>query len=109
MTAYLIVKSDTSLVNKEEFDDWYQVEHLNEANKVLMSLNAKRAWINGTKSHLAIYKFKNIRDAEKAISSKGLKKLIKKLICIKLQTLTNLMLKLLFLEHSIYAFSRKNP
>mgnify|MGYP005989002627 FL=1 len=78
MTAYLIVKSDTSLVNKKEFDDWYQIEHLTEANEVLMSLNAKRAWINGTKFHLAIYKFKNIRDAEKAISSKGLKKLIKK-------------------------------
>jgi|TARA_B100001093_G_scaffold20029_1_gene17978 hypothetical protein len=78
MTAYLIVKSDTSLVNQEEFDDWYQVEHLNEANKVLMSLNAKRAWIKGTKLHLAIYKFKNKKDAEKAISSEGLKMLIQK-------------------------------
>jgi len=55
MTAYLIVKSDTSLVNQKEFDDWYQIEHLTEANEVLMSLNAKRAWINGTKFHLAIY------------------------------------------------------
>ena len=78
MTAYLIVKSDTSLVNQEKFDDWYQVEHLNEANKVLMSLNAKRAWIKGTKFHLAIYKFKNKKDAEKAISSEGLKMLIQK-------------------------------
>jgi hypothetical protein len=78
MTAYLIVKSDTSLVNQEKFDDWYQVEHLNEANKVLMSLNAKRAWIKGTKLHLAIYKFKNKKDAEKAISSEGLKMLIQK-------------------------------
>ena len=78
MTAYLIVKSDTSLVNQEEFDDSYQVEHLNEANKVLMSLNAKRAWIKGTKFHLAIYKFKNKKDAEKAISSEGLKMLIQK-------------------------------
>ena len=78
MTAYLIVKSDTSLVNQEEFDDWYQVEHLNEANKVLMSLNAKRAWIKGTKFHLAIYKFKNKKNAEKAISSEGLKMLIQK-------------------------------
>jgi hypothetical protein len=78
MKAYLIVKSDTSLVNQEEFDDWYQVEHLNEANKVLMSLNAKRAWIKGTKFHLAIYKFKNKKDAEKAISSEGLKMLIQK-------------------------------
>ena len=78
MTAYLIVKSDTSLVNQEKFDEWYQVEHLNEANKVLMSLNAKRAWIKGTKFHLAIYKFKNKKDAEKAISSEGLKMLIQK-------------------------------
>ena len=34
MTAYLIVKSDTSLVNQKEFDDWYQIEHLTEANEV---------------------------------------------------------------------------
>ena len=43
-----------------------------------MSLNAKRAWIKGTKFHLAIYKFKNKKDTEKAISSEGLKMLIQK-------------------------------
>ena len=78
MTAYLIVKSDTSNVNEKEFDDWYQTEHLIEAQEAFKSLSAKRAWIKDTKFHVAIYKFKNIRDAEKAISSKNLEILIQK-------------------------------
>ena len=43
MTAYLIVKSDTSNVNKKKFDDWYQTEHLIEAQEAFKSLSAKRA------------------------------------------------------------------
>jgi len=78
MTAYLIVKSDTSLVNQKEFDHWYQVEHLAEAKEALSSLNAKRVWIQNTKFHLAIYKFQNINEAQRAVSSKNLEKLIKK-------------------------------
>lgn len=78
MTAYLIVKSDTGDVNKKEFDDWYQTEHLNEAQEAFRSFSAKRGWIKDTKFHVAIYKFKNIRDAKKAITSKNLEILIQK-------------------------------
>ena len=60
MTAYLIVKSDTSNVNKKEFDDWYQTEHLIEAQEAFRSFSTKRGWIKDTKFHVAIYKFKNI-------------------------------------------------
>ena len=35
MTCYLIVKSDTTLLDKKEFDNWYANEHLSEAKKHL--------------------------------------------------------------------------
>ena len=78
MTCYLMVKSDTTLVNKKEFENWYANEHLSEAKKALMAKNAKRSWINNTNFHLAIYEFENNKDAEKAINSKNLEILIKK-------------------------------
>ena len=43
-----------------------------------MAKSAKRGWIKDSNFHLAIYEFKNIRDAEKAINSKNLENLIKK-------------------------------
>ena len=43
-----------------------------------MAKSAKRGWIKDSNFHFAIYEFKNIRDAEKAIKSKNLKNLIKK-------------------------------
>ena len=53
MTCYLMVKSDTTLVNKKEFENWYANEHLSEAKKALMAKNAKRGWINNTNFHAA--------------------------------------------------------
>ena len=72
MTCYLMVKSDTTLVNKREFENWYANEHLSEAKKALMAKNAKRGWINNTNFHPAIHEFENNKDAEKAINSKNL-------------------------------------
>ena len=80
MTCHLMVKSDTTPVNKREFENWYANEHLSEAKKLLMAKNAKRGWINNTNFHLAIYEFENNKDAEKAINSKNLEILIKNLI-----------------------------
>ena len=37
MTFYLMVKLDTTLVNKKEFENWYANEHLSEANKAFMA------------------------------------------------------------------------
>ena len=78
MTCYLIVKSDTTLIDNREFDHWYTNEHLSEAKDALMAKSAKRGWIKDTNFHLAVYEFKNNRDAEKAINSENLKNLIKK-------------------------------
>ena len=78
MTCYLIVKSDTTLVDKKEFENWYANEHLSEAMKAFRAISAKRGWIKNTNFHLAIYEFKNNRDAENAMNSKNLEILIKK-------------------------------
>ena len=78
MTCYIIVKSDTTLVDKKEFENWYANEHLSEAMKAFKAKNAKRGWIKNTNFHLAIYEFENSKDAEKAINSINLEILIKK-------------------------------
>ena len=78
MTSYLMVKSDTTLVDKKEFENWYANEHLSEVKNAFMAKNAKRGWIKNTNFHLAIYEFENNKDAEKAIKSKNLEILIKK-------------------------------
>ena len=78
MNCYLIVKSDTSLIDKKEFENWYANEHLSEAKRALKAKSAKRGWIKNTNFHLAIYEFKNNRDAENAMNSKNLEILIKK-------------------------------
>ena len=44
MSAYLIVKSDTSQIDSKDFDYWYENEHLYEAKKQFMAKNAKRGW-----------------------------------------------------------------
>jgi hypothetical protein len=45
MCAYLIVKSDASQINKENFDQWYETEHLLEAKEQFGAIKAKRGWI----------------------------------------------------------------
>tara|TARA_B100001027_G_C16114812_1_gene262159 strand:+ start:72 stop:350 length:279 start_codon:yes stop_codon:yes gene_type:complete len=78
MTCILIVKSDTTLVDKKEFENWYAKEHLSEAKGAFMAKNAKRGWIKNTNFRLAIYEFENNEDAEKAINLKNLEIHIKK-------------------------------
>ena len=39
MPAYLIVKSDTSKINRKHFDHWYRTEHLHEAMDQFMSIS----------------------------------------------------------------------
>ena len=78
MTSYIIVTSDTSKVSKSEFNNWYEEEHLVEALNAFNAMGAKRGWINDSKIHLAIYQFKNIMLAKKALKSKILENLIKK-------------------------------
>jgi len=78
MTTYLIVKSDVSFVDKTEFDDWYENEHLSEALNSFKAISAKRGWVKNSNFHLAIYEFENTKKAEKALKSKKIFSLINK-------------------------------
>ena len=55
MTTYLVVKSDVSFVDKTEFDNWYENEHLSEALNSFKAISAKRGWIKNNNFDLAIY------------------------------------------------------
>ena len=59
MNCYLIVKSDTSLIDKKEFENWYANEHLSEAKRAFKAKSAKRGWIKNTNFHVAMYEFEN--------------------------------------------------
>jgi|TARA_B100001741_G_C16283105_1_gene473164 hypothetical protein len=48
--------------------------------KAFRAISAKRGWIKNTNFHLAIYEFKNNKDAENAMNSTNLEILIKTLI-----------------------------
>ena len=80
MSVYLIIKSETSLVDNKQFDDWYGHEHLKEAKKDFGAISAKRGWVKNSDYHIAIYEFENIKIAEKILKSKKLNLLKKSLI-----------------------------
>ena len=42
MTCILIVKSNTTLEDKKEFENWYANENLSEAKRAFTAKNAKR-------------------------------------------------------------------
>ena len=78
MSVYLIIKSETSLVDNKQFDDWYSHEHLKEAKEDFGAISAKRGWIANSDLHVAIYEFQSIKIAQKILKSKKLKLLIEK-------------------------------
>ena len=41
MSCILIVKSDTTLVDKKKFENWYANEHLSEAKREFMAKSQK--------------------------------------------------------------------
>ena len=44
MTAVLIVRAIVDPNRRDDFDTWYQNEHLPDAHKALSPLTAKRGW-----------------------------------------------------------------
>ncbi len=78
MTAYFIVRAkvaDATL--KDDFDRWYQKEHLPDA---LKGFNARRAWRGwstvGPLVHHAYYEFDSMAQAQAIPSSDALKRLV---------------------------------
>ena len=76
---YLNHKIRHNSLRKKEFENWYAKENHSEGKGAFITKNAKIGWIKNTNFFLAIYEFENYEDAEKAINSKNLEILIKKI------------------------------
>jgi hypothetical protein len=78
MTAYFIVRAQVvDAAMKDDFDRWYQKEHLPDA---LKGFNARRAWRGWSAVdplvHHAFYEFADIAQAQAIQGSDALKRLV---------------------------------
>lgn len=78
MTAYLIVRADVDPSVKEQFDVWYQNEHLPDALKGFNAVSAKRGWSSvDANVHIAFYEFPDLDAADAILGSDIMKGFIK--------------------------------
>ena len=77
MTAVLIVRAIVDPNRRDDFDTWYQNEHLPDAHKAFSPLAAKRGWCKDDPNpHIAVYEFSNLAEATEATESRAIKNLI---------------------------------
>lgn len=77
MSAYLIVRADVDPSVKEQFDTWYEAEHLPDAMKTFSAVSAKRGWSEVDENvHIALYEFPSMDAARAVMNSDALKGLI---------------------------------
>ncbi|MDE0943736.1 MAG: hypothetical protein OSB58_15050 [Alphaproteobacteria bacterium] len=78
MTAYLIVRAEVDPSVRDQFDVWYQNEHLPDALKEFKAVSAKRGWSSVEDNvHVAFYEFPDLSAAETLIGSDIMKGFIK--------------------------------
>jgi len=74
MTAYLIVRAEVDPSVRDDFDVWYQTEHLPQALVAFDALSAKRGWSSVEADvHIAFYEFHDLEAANTLMSSDILK------------------------------------
>ena len=77
MTACLIVRAMVDSKKKNDFDSWYQNEHLPDAFKAFNPVTAKRGWsLDEPNTHIAIYEFASLAAASEATNSQAIRDLI---------------------------------
>ena len=78
MTAYFIVRAQVvDAAVKNDFDRWYQDEHLPDALKAFKAKQAYRGWSQVDASvHYAFYEFDDVARACAIQGSDGLKRLV---------------------------------
>ena len=77
MTAYLIVRAQVDPSVRDQFDTWYQNEHLPDAAKAFSPLSAKRGWSKLEDSvHIAFYEFSSLAAANEIMASDKIAALI---------------------------------
>ena len=79
MTAYLIVRADVEETSREEFDHWYETEHLPEALRDFKAIGAMRGWNEVEPNiHLAFYEFPDLTTVNNLLHSSVMKEFINK-------------------------------
>ena len=77
MRVFLVVKSFVPSHLKNDFNDWYEKEHLLEAKKTFNAISASRGWeMEKGNIHYAYYEFDNFETTNKILKSQALKKMI---------------------------------
>ncbi len=78
MTAYFIVRAQVvDAAVKNDFDRWYQDEHLPDALKAFKAKRAYRGWSHMDPSvHYAFYEFDDVASASAIQGSDGIKRLV---------------------------------
>ena len=78
MTARFIVRAQVvEAAVKDDFDRWYQDEHLPDALKAFKALRAWRGWSDVDASvHYAVYEFADLAGARAIQGSAALKRLV---------------------------------
>ena len=77
MRIFLVVKSFVPTHLKNDFDDWYEKEHLFEAKQTFSAISASRGWqIENEDIHCAYYEFDNLKKANEILKSEALNKMI---------------------------------
>jgi hypothetical protein len=77
MTAYFIVRAQIlDMAVKNDFDRWYQDEHLRDAHKAFRATRASRGWSQlDSGVHYAFYEFDDVARANAVLGSNELKQL----------------------------------
>ena len=77
MAAYLIVRAVVPEADRDEFDKWYETEHLPDAHRAFKALSARRGWREQElNTHLAFYEFSDLATANAVSASDEIKGLI---------------------------------
>jgi hypothetical protein len=77
MPAWFVVRAVVSEPDRQDFDKWYQTEHLPDAAKAFAAETAWRAWSRTDPSvHYAYYRFPDVAAAEAGNTSPAIRTLV---------------------------------
>ena len=77
MTAYLIVRADVPEADRDEFDRWYEAEHLSDAKVATKARFASRGWSDTIPGvHFAFYEFADLSQVRDVLATDEIKALI---------------------------------
>ena len=79
MKGVFIVRAEVPEADRVAFEDWYQHEHLKEAEEMFNATGAWRGWSHVDSAiHMAFYEFASVEAAAEIQDSKALQTLIGK-------------------------------